>query len=318
MAFGKSTYTSVSGLVGTENATELRESLLDIIKNISPNEDNYFVTNLGVGSPALQPLHEWNLFYESRPTSVTAAIEGAATDYPDLTTETRSNNRTMIIDEPVRLSRTRASIAMVTGQDAMGLEKERALKRLKAKMEFVTINGSYATGASGVARQAAGIDACISTNVTARSSGTSFSEIELNDIVQESWDAVGSGYVMDLLVAPVVIKRRVAGFGTNLTRNVNAEAKKLTQEVRVYDSEVGQTVTILAHKDVRDDAGTLTVLGVREELFEHSFLVNTGEPHWEERAKDGDRENGVYITEFTVVSYDERASVKRTGYATTL
>jgi len=311
MTFGKDTYQAQGG---TTPGGELRESVLDIIKDISPNEDVYFISNLGVAGPAMNTLHEWNLYHEERPTSIDGEIEGAATSYPDLQVETRSSNRTVILDEPIRLSRTRASIANVTGEDAMGVEKERALRRLKASMEYATVNGSIAVGATDTARELAGIDGAISTNVTARSSGQSFTETELNDIVQDSWDAVGSSYVMDVLAAPVVIKRRVATFGTNLTRNVEASDKRLTQEIRVYDSEVGQTVKILAHKDVNSAAGTLTVLGVREDMFEHSFLINSGEPHWEDRAKDGDRENGVYITEFTLISYNEKASVKRTGY----
>lgn len=315
MAFGKDTYQAQGG---TTPGGELRESVLDILKDISPNEDVYFVSNLGVAPVAMNTLHEWNLFHESRPTSASGLIEGAATTYVDLQTETRSSNRTVILDAPVRLSRTRASIANVTGEDAMGVEKERALRRLKATMEYATINGSIDAGQTNTARGMAGIERCISTNATARSSGTSFSEVELNDIVQASWDQVGASYVMDVLAAPVVIKRRVATFGTNLTRNVNAFDKKLTQEVRVYDSEVGQTVKILAHKDVRSTAGTLCVLGIREDMFEHAFLVDSGEPHWEDRARDGDRENGTYITEFTLVSYNEKASVKRTGYANTL
>lgn len=309
MAFGKDTYSA---------ADEMRESLLSILKDVSPNEDNYLTSNMGVGPSALQPLHEWNLFYEARPTSVTGEVEGAATTYTDLTVETRSNNRTVIVDEPVRLSRTKASIATVTGEDAMGKEKERALKRLKAKMEWLTINGAYATGSSGVARGMVGIDGMISTNLTARASGTSFSEVELNDMVQESWEQVGSEYVMDLLLAPVVIKRRIASFGTNLTRNIEASSKRLTSEVRVYDSEVGQTVMVIAHKDVRSVAGSLTVYGLREDLLQHSFLIDSGEPHWEERAKDGDRENGVYITEFTAVNFQQRAMSKRTGYSNKL
>lgn len=309
MAFGKDTYSG---------STEMRESLLAELKNVSPNEDNYFITHLGVGSPAMQKTHEWNTYYEARVTSVTENIEGAATTYADLQAETRESNVTVILDESVRLSRTKASIAMVSGEDALGKEKERAFIRLKQSMEWNTINGAYAAGSSGVARGMYGFDGQISTNITARASGTSFTETELNDIVQESWDAVGAEYVMDVLAAPVVIKRRVAQMGTNLTRNQRAEDKKLTAEVRVYDSEVGQTVMIIAHKDVRAAAGTLTVYGLREELLEHSFLVNSGEPHWEDRAKDGDRENGVYITEFTLVNYDEHAHVKRTGYATTL
>lgn len=315
MTFGKDTYQSQGG---TTPDKELRESLLSIIKDVSPNEDNYFVSNLGKAPAAMNTLHEWNLFHEDRVTSAAGNIEGAATTYPDLQVETRSSNRTIILDAPVRLSRTRASIANVTGEDAMTKEKQRALRRLKNKMEYATVNGTINAGQTDTARGTAGIDQCISTNVTARASGQSFTETEINDIVQQSYDAVGMDYVMDLLVAPVVIKRRVASFGANLTRNVQASDKRLTSEVRVYDSEVGQTVMIIAHKDVRKAAGTLTVLGLREELFQHAFLVDSGEPHWEDRAKDGDRENGVYVTEFTVVSYNEKSSVKRTGYNTGL
>jgi len=309
MAFGKQTYSAT---------TEMRESLLDIIRDVSPNEDTYFISNLKKGSPAMQSLHEWNIFHEARATSVDAEIEGAQTTYADLQNEVRSNNRTVILDSDVRLSRTKASIAMVTGADAMGVEKERALRRLKSEMEYAIVNGVLAAGSSGVARQLCGLDGCVTTNVTAHNSGMSFTETVLNNMVQKSWDSVGASYVADVLAVPVVLKRRIASFGTNLTRNVNAEDKKLTQEVRVYDSEVGKTVMVIAHKDINAAAGTLTALLVREDMFELSFLVNSGEPHWEERAKDGDRENGVYITEFTVVSYDEQASVKQTGFNTGL
>lgn len=309
MPVGKDTYVGSS---------EMRESLLSILKDVSPNEDNYFVSNLGKGPVATQTLQEWNTYYQARPTSVTLSIEGASTSYADLTAEGRTSNYTAIAQEPVRVSRTKASIAMVTGEDAVGVEKERALKRLKASMEWITINGSAAAGSSGVARGLAGIDACISSNVTARSSGTSFTETELNDMIQESWNGVGADYVANLIVAPVIIKRRIASFGTNLTRNVQASEKRLTQEVRVYDSQVGPTVMIIAHKDVRSAAGTLTVYALNDSTFAHSFLVDSGEPHWEDRAKDGDYVNGTYITEFTLVSYAQRSSVKRTGYATTL
>jgi gas vesicle protein len=207
---------------------------------------------------------------------------------------------------------------MVTGEDAMGKEKERALKRLKAKMEFETLNGAYASGDSGVASGMVGIVGSISTLVTAHSSGQSFTEQILNDMAQDSYNQVGSEYIADILVAPIVIKRRVSGFGTNLTRNVQAKDKRLTKEVRVYDSEVGQTIMVLAHKDVNAAAGTLTALLLREDCFEHSFLVGTGEPHWEDRAVDGDRKNGVYITEMSLVSYAQRASVRRTGFNTGL
>lgn len=302
----------------THNNSDKRESLLSILKDVSPNTDNYFVSNLAVGPDATNTVHEWGVYNTARPTSVTTIVEGAAASYADLTAPEKSNNRIAIVDEPVRVSTTEKGIATITGEDPMAFQKNRALIRLKAKMEWLTINGQYASGSSGSAAQLAGFDQMISTNVTARSSGTSFSEVELNDIIQASWDEVGSEYVADLLVCPIVIKRRISSFSTNLTRNVQASEKKLTQDVRVYDSEVGKTVMIIPHKDVRNSAGTLTVYALREDAFAHSFLANVGRPSWTELAQDGHRENGMYAAQFTVVSYAQRASVKRTGYSTGL
>lgn len=302
-------------------ANEMRESLLDIMRDASPNEDTYFVSNLAKGPNATQTLHEWNIYHESRASSAAGSAEGAETVYPEPIFEVRTSNYTHIAEAPLKLSRTKASIATVTGEDALGKEKERALRRLKSKMEYAIVRGAIAAGASGTARQMAGIASQITTNVTTYASAAlmqSFTETILNDMVQQSWDSVGADYVADLLVVPAVLKRRVAGFGTNLTRNVNAADKRLTKEVRVYDSEVGPTVMVIAHKDVDKSAQTLTALLVNEDLLELSFLVGSGEPHWEDRPSTGDWKGGTYISEFTLVNFDEQAAVKRIGFATTL
>jgi hypothetical protein len=307
MAFGLQSYDDGSR----------RESLLSILKDVSPNTDNYFVSNLGKAPAATNTLHQWTTYYTARPTSNDDVIEGAEASYDDLGQPVKTENITAIKSAPVRVSGTERAISTATGEDPYAFQKGEALKRLKSKIEYSTINGSKASGSSGVARGMTGFDGMISTNVTARASGTSFTETELNDIMQDSWDQVGAEYVADLLVTPMVIKRRIAGFTSNLTRNIDASTKKLTNEIRVYDSQVGQTVMIIPHKDVRKAAGTLTVYALREDTWKHSFLTGR-EPFWEELAKDGDRDNGQYLTEFTVVGYAQRASAKRTGYATTL
>lgn len=307
MAFGKN----------YDNATDKVDSLLSILKDVSPNTDNYFVTNLGVSSAATNVLHEWPVYNTARPTSVTGVIEGADASYSDLTSPERSNNYTIILDEAVQLSDTAAAMSTITGEDPMAFQKDRALKRLKAKMEFVTINGDVVARLSGVASGMNGFDSMISTNVTARASGTSFTETELNDMMEESYNEVSMEYIADILVCPMVIKRRIAQFTSNLTRNINATDKKLDNEIRVYDSTVGQTVKIIPHKDVVKTAGTLTVYALREETFKHSFLAGQ-EPQWQPLARDGHAERGMYKTEFTLVSFAQRASVKRTGFATTL
>lgn len=313
MAFGKQ----------YANATDKVDSLLSILKDVSPNTDNYFVTNLGVSAPATNALHEWGVYNTARPTSVTGVIEGADATYSDLTSPERTNNYTVILDETVQLSDTAAGMSTITGEDPMAFQKDRALKRLKAKMEYVTVNGDVVARVSGVASGMNGFDSMISTNVTFRASGTSFTEAELNDIMQDSYDEVSMEYIADLLVCPMIIKRRISGFTSNLTRNIDASDKKLDNEIRVYDSSVGQTVKIIPHKDVRKTnvsatlGNALSVYALREETYKHSFLVG-GEPKWVPLARAGHAERGMYSTEFTLVSHAQRASVKRTGYMNTL
>jgi len=309
MAFGKN----------YDNATDKIDSLLSILKDVSPNTDNYFVSNLGVGPTATNVLHEWGVFNTARPTSVTGVIEGAAATYADLESPERTNNYTIIVDEPIKLSDTAAAMGTITGEDPMAFQKDRALKRLKAKMEYVTINGDVVARLSGIASGMDGFDSMISTNVTARNSGTSFTETELNDMMENSYDQVSMEFIADLLVCPMVIKRRISGFDSNLTRNITASDKKLDNEIRVYDSTVGQTVKIIPHKDVRKTnvsytlGNALTVYALREETYQHAFLSGQ-EPKFVPLERDGHAEKGMYSTEFTLVSFAQRASVKRTGY----
>lgn len=307
MAFGLQTYQDGSR----------RESLLSILRDVSPNTDNYFTSNLGRGPNAQNTLHEWTTYNTARPTSVTTAIEGAAASYSDLSQPVRTYNVTSIVNESVRVSGTERAVATATGEDPYAFQKTEALKRLKAKMEWLTINGTQATGASGVARQMTGFDGMISTNVVARDSGYSFTETELNNILEDVWTEVGSDYLSDLIVCPMVISRRISGFTANLTRNIEAKEKRLTAQIRVYDSQVGNTVMIIPHKDVRACAGSLTVYALREDTWKHAFLTGR-EPQWDEYAKDGDRDNGQYLAEFTVVGYAQRANAKYTGYNTSL
>lgn len=306
--------------LGTDNQSDDRESLLSILRDVSPNTDNYFMSNLGRAPDATNVLHEWVVYNTARPTSVTTVAEGADATYADLTTPSRTTNYTAIVSEPVNVTGTAKSVKIATGEDPLVFQKTQALKRLKAKMEYLTINGVVAAGSCGVARQMNGFDLMISTGLTLRASGTSFTETELNDIMQDSWTAVGSEYLADILVCPMVISRRISGFTANLTRMIDAKDKRLDSQVRVYGSQVGKDVMIIPHKDVRAvnnsqgiRGNNLTVYALREDLWKHSFLTGR-EPIYEELAKTGDSEKGQYITEFTVVGLAQRSSAKREGY----
>lgn len=267
------------------------------------------LTLFGSGT-ASNTLHEWMLHNVARPTTVQADVEGADTTFNDLNQPTRNNNITQIIKEGIRVSRTERKVNVAAMGDPFAFQKADRLRVLKMKMEYTLLNAAKASGASGVARQMNGIDAWITTNVTARNSGTSFSETELNDIVSDVWAIADPDKIFDMVLCTFKIKQAIAGFSANSTRYIDASERKLIKDVLVYQSS-GGSHRIFAHKDVRNSAGSTTVYGLREDLWRTAYL---DQPMFEELAKLGDSDRAHWVTEFTLESLEERASAKRTGY----
>jgi len=301
MAFGLLTYQDASR----------REDLLSLLKDVSPLGGNYLTGNLGT-SIAKNTLHEWVTYYQARPTTVSFSVEGAEATYGDLTAPVRSNNFTAIITEPVKVSNTERMISVALNQDPFAFQKEKALMRLNAKMEWATLNGgAQASGASGVARVLAGIDACISTNVSALTSGATLSVTALEDMLQMSYNQVGMEYIADVILCPMAMKRKISGFTTNITNFVN-ETEALYRNISVFDSSLGQ-VKIIPHRDVRNVAGSVTMYALRMDTFKVAYLQGR-QPSFQDLPATGDYTVGQYITEMTVESYAQNASVKVTGW----
>lgn len=288
----------------------IREDLISVLKDVSPLGGNYLVGNLGT-SKATSTLHQWAVYNQTRPTSITFTIEGADPTYVDLTARARSVNATAIISDPVLVTETQNAVNTVIGGDEWTFQKRKALLRMNAKMEFALMNGAFASGSSGVARGMAGLAGVISTNLTARDSGSSISVTEIEDILQNSWDQVGSEYVADTILCTMKCKRAISGLTTNVTNYVN-ETDKLYRNISVYEASTG-VVTIVPHKDVYNTAGSVALYAIRKELYKVAYLR---EPKFEEYAKTGDSRKGQYLTEMTLESLAQRASCRRTGYDT--
>lgn len=255
-------------------------------------------------------VHEWLEYNVARPTSVSADVEGADTTFSDLTAPSRTTNFSQIIKQSVRVSRTERQVNVAGTGDAYAFQKADALRQLKMKMEYALLRAARASGASGSARQMDGIDAFITTTATGRNSGTSFFEAELNDMLIDSWTTVRADRVFDIVLCTMRIKNVIAGFTGNSTRYIPATDKRLVRDILVYDGAAG-SVRIMAHRDVRNDAGTTTVYGIREDLHRIAYMQK---PIFEELSKAGDSDRGHWVTEFTHESIEERADVRRTGY----
>jgi len=181
------------GLLTYQDASR-REDLISLLKDVSPLGGNYLVGNLGT-SVARNTLHEWVTYNQTRPTSVTFSVEGADASFDDLTMPVRSRNYTAILTESIKVSNTERAQSIATNEDPYAFQKQKALMRMNAKMEFAVLNGAGpSAGASGFARGMAGIDSCITTNATALASGTSLTVTRLEDLLQLSYDQVGMEY----------------------------------------------------------------------------------------------------------------------------
>lgn len=295
-------------LVTYDNNTR-REDLLELISDVTP-DDTPLATMLKT-SKASNTLHEWSEDYITPPTSVTFASEGAAATYSALSQPARRNNITTILTETFRVSGTEREVNQV-GNDPMDYQAAKAMRLWKMKQEFAIVNGAIASGASGTARGMAGLINVITTLYTARNSGTSLSETEFQDMHQASWEQGGTDNSFDLVLVPFGLKRKIDGFTAGATKYVDQSDKKLTQPVAVYETSAG-IARIMQHRYVPSAAATPgpRFLGIKEDKFRVAYLRK---PFREMLAKDGDRENGQVVGEFTLEYLAERSSVNRSGY----
>lgn len=290
----------------TYDDTTRRESLLSIMKDVSPAASTYLFENLGK-SEASNTLHEWPVRAIGVSTSAGNVAEGSDSTDGAGDPPTRSNNICAIFKRIVKVTGTQDAVKRALPGSAMADEKKVKLMRLKSDIEYGLINGTKASGASGTARQQAGLTGVISTNLTAKASGATFNLVAFEAMHQMSWDAVGTeGFVASTLLCPIGVKRTIAGYTTRIT-NYKEDTKRAYNNVEVFESAAGE-IKIVPHKQVNAGAASEQLLAINENMYRMAFLTGR-EPKFENLAKGGDYELGHYITELTLESLAERASV---------
>ena len=293
--------------------TTIREDLLDVISDVSP-DDNPLSSLLPVRE-AKQTVHQWVEDYIARPTANTGAVEGAAATFSDLTQPSRRTNVTQIIQETFRVSGTERSVNVAGMADPYEYQLEKAMKRWKNRLEFALVRSATGSGASGTAATMAGIENIVTSHYTARNSGTSLSETEINSMVFDVATDVGSDEVFDMILTTLQLRQKISTFTAGSTRYVDAEDKRLVRPIMVYESDFG-VHRIFGHKDVSASAATPgpKVIGLREDKWAIAYLTNR-KPKHVPLAKDGDRDAGMIVGEATLEFLAERANALRSGYA---
>ncbi len=303
MAYGNITY----------QAPTRKEDLLDFIADVSPDDNP--LSTLFATTTASNTLHEWTEDFISRPTAVTGEVEGSEATFSDLTNPARRNNVTQIIRQTYRVSDTLRDVDVAGMSDMFDYQAGKAAREWKNQLEYSILNGAIASGNSGVARQMAGIEATVTSHYTNLLSGTSLSETELNNMVLDVAEDVGMSDVFDMLVLPLELRQKVSTFTAGSTKYVDAQDKRLTRPVAVYESDFN-VMRVFAHKDVRNSVATPgpTVFGLKEDKWKLAYLRT---PRRVDLAKTGSSTKGMIEGEVTLEFLAERTNVRRSGFAIT-
>jgi hypothetical protein len=265
-----------------------------------------FLSRIGE-SAATNTFHEWLVDSLASP-ALNAGIEGADVTTTDPTAPTRKNNVVQLFQKNIVVSDTEIAIPHYGQNDPFEYQTQKKMKELARDMELAWIAGTRASGSSGVARAADGAIALITTNKTARSSGTSLTETEFQNLLALVFNA-GTDEDVDLVMTGAYLKvNSVDKFSTNTTRYIDAEAFKQANRVDVYQSSFGQHEIVL-ERNVPSGA----VLGVDTSKWRTAWLVNR-RVAIKPLAKTGSATKALMEGEATVEALNEKSSFYSSGY----
>lgn len=280
------------------------EDVTDFITN-ADFESTPFYSSIGEAT-ATNTLHQW-LVDNYASSADNAQAEGYTTTYTDINPPVRKTNVVQLFGKDVRVSNTESRVAHY-GADPYTYQLSKKMKELARDIEKALIAGTRASGNSGVARRLDGAIALISTNKTARASGTSLSETEFNDMVAGIFNN-GSDVNVDKVFVGSYLKRVISGYtGQNTTKYTDASTGRVYNSVAFYESDFGVHTVHLSR-----EVPTNAVLGVDSAKWRVAYLTD-GRPQHIPMGLAGSAKNGIIETELTLEALAEKSSAFRSGY----
>lgn len=289
----------------------LRESLLDIITNLSPTE-NQLSTGLAK-SKATSSVHSWLVDSYDAVTTTSAdkiEIEGEDFGAGDVTNPTRSTNYTQIIRQDWKVSGTEQATTHAGMQSPKAYHMAKSMVHWKDKLEWSIVNGVAAAGNASTAREMGGIFDQITTNKVANAA-TDLTETLFVDYMGDVWEVSSKG--VDAGYVAATGKRLISGFTAGSTKNVDSKDKRLISAVDVYESDFG-IVKLFLHRFVNDvlAAGSTGNLLL---LCESTWAIaSLREPNNFDAPKAGDYEKGAILGECTLEGRYEQANFAGKGF----
>lgn len=291
------------GLI-TYNDTSRQEDVIDLVTNVD-YRSTPFLSRIGE-SMATNTFHEWMVDTFAAP-AANVGIEGADVVIVDNTAPTRKNNVVQLFQKVITVSDTEIAIPHYGLNDPFEYQVDKKTTELARDMELAHVAGTRASGSSGVARSEDGAIALITTNKTAQTSGTSFTETVFNNLMALVFNS-GTDEDVDLVMTGTFLKLTIDKFATNTTKYLDADAFKQTLRVDVYQSSFGQH-EIVFERNV--PAGG--VLAVDTSKWRTAWLINR-RPAIRPLSKTGSATKALLEGEATLEALNEKSSFYASGY----
>lgn len=281
-----------------------------------PEDVNPLITNLDYMSTpftsaigeatALNTLHEWQVDTLTAPAH-NAGVEGADVSVADLTQPTRTTNVVQLFQKTVTVSDTESAIPHYGMGDPFVYQTDKKMSELKRDVELAAIQGTRASGSSGVGRQMDGAIALITTNKTARTSGTSFTYNEFTQIVKSIFDG-GTDSNADLVLLPSYLQLVADSFTTKVTQDRTADNGTEGFATDVIVTSFGRHRVALSRQ-----VPSSGVLAVDTTKWRKAWLVNR-QPQMRALGKTGSSTKGLIEAEVTLEALNQKSSAYRSGY----
>jgi hypothetical protein len=236
-----------------------------------------------------------------------AALEGADADVARFTTRTRRVNYTQIFSSTVEVSGTELAVRQLAIADELDYQKHQRTRELLRDLENTVINGRAAgvnpEGSASVRRTMKGLLGFISTHrfvagTDSFPADTTLTEEQLNLALREVWQ--GSTARIDLVVVGGREKRAINQFIAS-DRRFTSRSDTFKDLVSVYESDFGVCRVVLSRsvppgQVLLLDSSRIDVLPLSGRSF-----------HYKPLGRNGDRESGQLIGEYTLELRNENA-----------
>lgn len=302
----------VSGTATRYDMQGLRESLDDIIYNISP-EDTVFTSSIR-RTRGKQTLEEWQTDTLAAADGTNAQLEGDDVSFSTPSATVRVGNYMQISYKTLIVSKTLETVDKAGRRSEIAYQISKRGPELRRDIETIFLRAQAGVaGGTATARTLAGLNAWLKANDDFGTSGASptytsgvpgavrtdgtqraFTETILKSVVQSTWTNGGNPRV--LMVGPVN-KQKVSAFSGVVTRNFdisNASPKPtaIIASADVYVSDFG-VLRVIPNRFQRERDGWV----LDWDLLEMRAL----RPMTLERlAKTGDAEKRLLVTEYTL------------------